>query len=95
MTRGWISTIWTGRQPRSFTLIGYSVIVWIVDHLVVGMGRGRGGAPEGARVGAGSTAGRVLWGGWDGWRLVRRGAGLAGGSRRWPGRWTLASRVGS
>ena len=57
--------------PRSFMLIHYFMIVGFVDHQLGWFGRracrGNAEVPEGARVGAGSTAGRVFAGGRDGW----------------------------
>jgi hypothetical protein len=79
------------RQPRSFTLIHSHVIVSVVDHYVVGR---RPWAWRGARVGAGSMAGRCCGVVGTGGGRVKLGAGLGGGPRGWPGRRTMSSRVG-
>jgi hypothetical protein len=82
--------------PRSFTLIHYLLIVAVVDQWLGGLGRRARLGARGARVGAPVP----LSAGWCGWsgRVavgVRPGAGLAGAPTRWPGRVTIASRVGS
>ena len=86
-----------GRQPRSFTVVRSVVIVSVVDHCLAGR------RLWAWRVARGCSGGRrfhgrpgvAVWVGMGGGLALRWGAGPGGGPRRWPGRPTMPSRVGS